>query len=64
MRANISNMDVSVKGETATATFDKEWTFSGDGSNSGKVRSQLTFRRINGRWLITGERDVRVYHTR
>lgn len=64
MRANISNMDVSVNGDTATATFDKEWNFSGEASNSGKVRSQLIFKRINGRWLITTERDIRVYYTR
>lgn len=63
-RVNISNMDVTVNGDTATATFDKEWNFSGNGTSSGKVRSQYTYRRINGRWLITGERDVRVYYTR
>jgi hypothetical protein len=66
MRVNISNLDVSIDpaGEGATATFDKEWTFSGGGTNTGKVRSELRFRLIGGRWLITGERDVRVYYTR
>lgn len=66
MRVNITNMSVSVgpSGETATATFDKEWSFSGRDTSSGKVRSQLGLRRINGRWLITSERDLRVYYTR
>ncbi len=66
MRVNISNMSVSVgpSGDTATAMFDKEWSFSGRDTSSGKVRSQLGLRRINGRWLITSERDLRVYYTR
>lgn len=66
MRVNVSNMAVTVgpSGETATAAFDKEWTFSGRDTSSGKVRSQLEFRKINGRWLITAERDLRVYYTR
>jgi ketosteroid isomerase-like protein len=61
----ISNMDVSVSGsgETATAQFDKEWVFEGTRRSTGKVRQQLQFSRINGQWLITGERDVRVYYT-
>lgn len=66
MQSNYSNMDITVSpdGQTATAVFDKEWNFSGAKTSSGKVRSQLVFKRINGRWLITTERDVRVYYTR
>ena len=66
MRQNISNMSVSVDptGETATAVFDKEWTFTGRDTSSGKVRSQLGFRKTNGQWLITAERDLKVYYTR
>jgi ketosteroid isomerase-like protein len=66
MRVTVSNMSVSVSssGEVATAAFDKEWTFSGRDTSSGKVRSQLEFRKINGRWLITSEKDLRVYYTR
>src|SRR5688572_3597310 len=61
----ISNMDVSISGsgETATAQFDKEWVFEGKRRSTGKVRQQLQFSLINGQWLITGERDVRVYYT-
>lgn len=66
MRMNVSNMSVTVgpSGETATATFDKEWSFSGRDTSSGKVRSELKFRKTGSRWLITGERDVKVYYTR
>jgi ketosteroid isomerase-like protein len=66
MRQNLSNMNVSVDrtGETATAVFDKEWSFSGRDTSAGKVRSQLVFRKFNGRWLITSERDLKVYYTR
>ena len=66
MRTNISNLSVNVSasGDTAVAVFDKEWNFNGRDLSSGKVRSQLTFRKINGRWLITSERDLKVYYTR
>lgn len=66
MRVNVSNLSVSVgaNGNTATVVFDKEWSFSGRDASSGKVRSQLGFRNINGRWLITSEKDLKVYYTR
>ncbi len=66
MRVNVSNMSVSVgpTGDTATVVFDKEWNFSGRDTSSGKVQSQVGFRNINGRWLITSERDLKVYYKR
>jgi ketosteroid isomerase-like protein len=62
----ISNMRVTpdASGETATAVFDKEWHFEGDGrSSEGKVQSQLRLRKIGGAWKITGEKDLKVYYT-
>lgn len=62
---NVSNLKVmpDESGERATALFDKEWNFEGDANNSsGKVQQQLTFSKIDGRWLITGERDLKVYY--
>lgn len=61
----ISNMNISVddSGETATAAFDKEWEFEGRNRSTGKVRQELRFRKINGRWLISGEKDIKVYYT-
>jgi len=63
---DLSNMNVSVdeSGNKATATFDKEWDFQGSRNSSGKVQTQLKLRNVNGRWLIVGERDLRVYYTR
>lgn len=62
---DISNVKITPgdSGENATALFDKKWDFRGDASDSsGKVQQQLTFSKIDGRWLITGERDLRVYY--
>jgi ketosteroid isomerase-like protein len=66
IRTDVSNMNVSVdeSGNIATATFDKEWDFRGSRNSSGKVQSQLKLRNVNGRWLIVGERDLKVYYTR
>lgn len=62
----ISNLRVTTdaSGETATAVFDKEWHFEGNGrSSEGKVQSQLRFRKIGGAWKIIGEKDLKVYYT-
>ena len=66
MQSDYSNMNVSVSpdGQTATAVFDKEWNFSGAKASSGKVQSELKYKWINKRWLITSERDVKVYYTK
>jgi hypothetical protein len=64
INVNISNLNVQSDstGEHATAEFDKEWTFQGVRTTSGKVRSQIKLTKIAGQWLITGERDLRVYY--
>lgn len=67
---DISAMKVSVDstGEKATVTFDKEWDFSGtdkDGNdvfNSGKVQQQLVLNKIDGKWKIVSEKDLKVYY--
>jgi ketosteroid isomerase-like protein len=66
MKVDISNESASVSPDeaNATVTFDKEWHFSGRSTSDGKTRSQLEFRKINGRWLITGERDLQLYYKR
>ena len=65
IRINISNMSVTpdASGETATAVFDKEWVFEGARYSAGKVQTQLKLKKVNGQWLITGERDLKVYYT-
>lgn len=60
-----SNMKVTpdASGAKATAVFDKEWNFEGeDKRSSGKVQQQLTLAKIGGRWLITGEKDLKTYY--
>lgn len=60
-RISNMNIDVADSGDTATAEFDKEWRFEGDHVSEGKVRSQLKLKKIGGQWLITSEKDLKVY---
>jgi hypothetical protein len=62
---NITNMKVTpdASGEKASAIFDKEWTFEGENKfSSGKVQQQLTLNKIDGKWKITGEKDLKIYY--
>lgn len=62
---NIDNLRVipDPTGEKATAIFDKEWKFEGaDKYSAGKVQQQLTLTKINGRWLISAEKDLKLYY--
>jgi hypothetical protein len=62
---NIDNVKVTpdASGEKATVVLDKEWNFEGvEKFSSGKVQQQLTFGKIGGRWLITGEKDLKIYY--
>ncbi len=60
---NISNISITPNSsDTATAVFDKEWNFEGAKNSTGKVRSQLQLRKENGKWVISGERDLKVYY--
>lgn len=63
IEVDVSNIKVTVddSGDTATAQFDKSWLFSGDRPYEGAVRSQLKLKKENGRWLITSEKDIKVY---
>ncbi|MEP7037386.1 MAG: hypothetical protein ABI891_03495 [Acidobacteriota bacterium] len=66
IKMNLSNLRVTpdASGTKATAVFDKEWNFEGDESYSaGKVQTQLQLQKFNGKWLITGEKDLKVYYT-
>jgi ketosteroid isomerase-like protein len=61
----ITNLKVTpdATGNTAIATFDKTWTFeSTEKFSSGSVRAQMWFAKSGGRWLITGEKDLKVYY--
>ena len=62
----LTNISISVDetGQAANVTFDKEWNFEGADSSSGKVQQLLKMKKINGKWLITAEKDLKVYFTR
>lgn len=65
---NISLTDLQItpgsNGKTATAIFDKQWRFTGpDKVSTGKVRSEVDFELSGDTWLITGERDLKVYYS-
>lgn len=63
---NIKNLKITpdASGEKAIVLFDKEWKFEGaEKFSSGEVQQQLMLSKINGRWLITGEKDLKVYYT-
>jgi ketosteroid isomerase-like protein len=50
-------------GDVATATFDKTWTFEGSEKySSGSVHQKVWLAKIDGRWRITGEKDLKVYY--
>jgi hypothetical protein len=65
IQVTLSNMQVTpdASGERATAVFDKEWNFSGAGkSSAGKVKQEMELKKINGQWLISGEKDLKLYY--
>jgi hypothetical protein len=52
-------IEATPSGRRATATFQKSYYFKGDEKDfSGSVRSQMTFVKSGGAWLIVGERDL------
>ena len=62
---DINNLQITFGSDrnTAIAEFDKKWEFEGEEKYSaGKVRQQLQLRKAGSQWLITGERDLRVYY--
>lgn len=60
----LSNINVVLdpSGTQATTTFDKTFAFEGEKYFSGSVKSELWLTKVGSRWLITGERDIKVYY--
>ena len=50
--------------ETATVTLDKTFDFRGDNNAffNGSVQTQLALTKLGGAWLITGEKELKVYY--
>jgi ketosteroid isomerase-like protein len=65
MDAQLSNIEITPDptGVSATAIFDKTWTFEGEEKySSGSVQQKIWLTKINGRWQITGEKDLQIYY--
>jgi serine/threonine protein kinase len=60
----LSNISVvfDQTGTQATATFDKTFAFEGEKHFSGSVYTKLWLTKFGSRWLITGERDLKVHY--
>jgi hypothetical protein len=63
MSIDITNLMVTPgpNSDEATAIFDKEWVFEGEKRSTGKVRQQMRFKKVHGEWLITAEKDLKIY---
>lgn len=52
-------------GNQATVILDKAWNFKAAAKSSeGEVEQQLILKKINERWYIAGEKDLKVYYSR
>jgi ketosteroid isomerase-like protein len=59
----LSNIQIEIdpSGTSAVATFDKTFVFTGATTYSGSGLNKFWFEKIGGRWLITGEKDLKTY---
>lgn len=63
IQAEDPNIQLEPDGRTATMLFRKRYSIAGGGEDrSGEVVQELRWQRVNGRWRIISERDVRVVH--
>jgi ketosteroid isomerase-like protein len=61
-RANLRTETDSATGEVVT-TFDKTFNTQANGrSRSGLVQTELRWKRVNGAWRVSGERDPHIYY--
>jgi hypothetical protein len=61
--ANI-NVQLDSTGQRATVVLDKTFDFRGDNNAfyNGSVQDQLTLTKLGGAWLITGEKELKIYY--
>jgi hypothetical protein len=65
MDMQLTNINIVIEqtGTRATATFDKTFDFSNDEKSfSGSGLNRFWFTKQGGRWLITGEKDLKTYY--
>jgi hypothetical protein len=62
----LSNLNVQLDstGQRATVVLDKTFDFRGENNAffNGSVQDQLTLTKLGGAWLITGEKELKVYY--
>jgi len=58
------NIQLDSTGQRATVTLDKTFDFRGDDNAffNGSVQDQLALTKLGGAWLITGEKELKVYY--
>lgn len=58
------NIQLDSTGQRATVTFDKTFDFRGDNNAffNGSVQALLALTKLGGSWLITGEKELKVYY--
>lgn len=66
LTVQLSNMNIQLDstGQRATVVFEKTFDFRGDNDSfyNGSVQDQLTLTKLGGAWLITGEKELKVYY--
>jgi len=64
VRLSNINVQLDSTGHRATVLLDKTFDFRGDNNAfyNGSVHDQLTLTKLGGGWLITGEKELKVYY--
>jgi hypothetical protein len=59
----VDNIEITPEStESATAVFDKSWTFkNAQRTATGAVQQEMHLVKVGGKWLINGEKDLKVY---
>jgi hypothetical protein len=60
----VDNMKITLHStDAATVLFDKTWTFKRpERTSTGSVQQEMELVKQNGKWLISGEKDAKVYY--
>lgn len=64
VRLNNISVQLDSTGQRATVVFDKTFDFRGDNGAfyNGSVQDQATLTKLGGAWLITGEKELKIYY--
>ncbi len=63
IQIQVDNLKITPEStESATLVFDKSWTMkNAQKTSTGSVQQEIHVSRTNGKWLIDGEKDLKVY---